>query len=347
MVLALAVLLAGNIASAQEAPPTPPALPTEDLGSATVPLSASEPSVDTILAALAEHTSREASGLTIAAATTDAGLAPFDIPPRIIGSGLTIFAPLVGGPLERGQQVVTPTPTQAPVTPLANPADVTVAIWPEPSIRVARNGTLTYELRLFNDGSGDARTTRVSLPFDPRQLTVVSSRLDRGAGDWVSEVRSDRVVVTFGELDARSRRSGFVTFRVAAGLTDNTVLSMRPSFRVTDGRGTREESGNWAPVLAGGGNDSGGYVWMIVQPVDGRVGELRTFFTNRFAPGETVTTWLNTPQGVRELSVRAQANTQGHTWLEYRPSGLVPGVYQLVAYGNQSRLTGVASFIVR
>jgi len=34
-------------------------------------------------------------------------------------------------------------------------------------------------------------------------------------------------------------------------------------------------------------------------------------------------------------------------WLSYRPSDLTPGTYQIVAHGTRSRLSGVASFVVR
>lgn len=49
---------------------------------------------------------------------------------------------------------------------------------------------------------------------------------------------------------------------------------------------------------------------------------------------------------VRPLSVRGTADQMGRVWFSYKPADLTPGTYQLVAYGNRSKLTGVVSFIV-
>ena len=79
----------------------------------------------------------------------------------------------------------------------------------------------------------------------------------------------------------------------------------------------------------------------------GSANETRTFFSDRFVPGEHVVTWLNTPRGVKPLDVASAADPSGRVWLSYRPSDLTPGTYQIVAHGTRSRLTGVASFVVR
>ncbi len=76
-------------------------------------------------------------------------------------------------------------------------------------------------------------------------------------------------------------------------------------------------------------------------------GTKHSFSSNRFLPGEAITTWLNTPQGVRALSLRGTADAQGSLTLSYTSTGLAKGNYQLVLYGNRSGLTGVASFLVQ
>ena len=312
----------------------------EDLGPAGAPIDDTAALTDTILPALADYLAREKSMSPEADVAAAYGT---DIPERAKAASRGVFLPLVSGTNPQSQPgPVEPPPSDEP----KKGGDVTAVIWPEPSIRVARGGTLTYEIRLYNDGEASAKSTTVTLPFDGGQLTPIGSRLDRGAGDWVSDVRSNAIVVSFGELDNKEQRSGFITFRVGAALLDNTVLSVRPAYRWSDARGTHDRSGNWAPVLVGGGNDTGTYVWTIVQPADGRPGELRTFYSNRFAPGETVTAWLNTPSGVVSLSITETADEQGQVWLDYRPSRLAPGSYQMVVHGNKSRLTGVATFTV-
>jgi hypothetical protein len=358
LIIALTLLgPAARPATAQETTePTPAAEPvpaptqpsgavelfTEDLGPATVAISDTAAISDTILGPLGDYLNREKSGVL------DTALADVygdDVPARPKAGDYAVYLPMLGGrPLQSQPGPVDPGP--GPVDPQPKGANITVAVWPSPSIRVARDGSLAYEIRVYNDGEGSADSTRVTLPFDRNLVTVTGSRLDRGAGDWVSEVRSDAVVVTFGELGDKKMRTGWVYFRVNAFLADNTVLSMRPAYRWSDERGTTSRTGNWAPVLVGGGNDGGAYAWTIVQPVSGWPGELRTFYSNRFAPGEVVTAWLNTPNGVVALDIRETADEQGQVWVDYRPSRLAAGSYQMVIYGNRSRLTGVASFVV-
>lgn len=240
----------------------------------------------------------------------------------------------------------TPTPTPRP-EPRPDPADVSVTIWPSPSIRVARNGLLAYEIRLRNYGDGDASSVRVRLPYNRSQFTIVNSRLDRDSGDWVSAIGRDRITVTFGRLDDGERRTGTIYLRVKDNLPDNTVISMRADFVWSDGRSGGEGASNWAPVLVGGGNDSAPWVWMIVDPVKGAAGTIHHFYTDRFIPKEGIITWLNTPDGVKSLDLRTTADAYGRVWLDFSSKGRPAGTYQLVVYGARSNLTAVGTFIVQ
>ncbi|MCS6841326.1 MAG: hypothetical protein NZ699_08815 [Roseiflexus sp.] len=259
---------------------------------------------------------------------------PTPIPP--------VYLPLIVGPPPR--IMLPPEPTPAPPPP---GADVTAVIWPEPSIRVGRGMTLTYEIRVYNDGTGDARSTTVVVPYNRNHILPIASRFDRGAGDWVSELTPTQLTVTFGRLGGSKMRSGFIDFRVNTSLATNTVIETRSTFRWSDEDRGGSGRSNWAPVLVGGGNDTTPFVWLIVEPVRGATSATRTFFSDRFVPGENVVTWLNTPRGVRPLDVAATADPSGRVWLTYRPSDLTQGTYQIVAHGTRSRLTGVASFVVQ
>jgi len=260
---------------------------------------------------------------------------PAPIPP--------VFLPVIVG-LPPPPIMIPPEPTPTPPPP---GADVTAVTWPEPSIRVGRSLTLTYEIRVYNDGKGDASRTTVVVPYNRNHILPVASRFDRSAGDWVSELTPTQLTVTFGRLGGGKMRSGFIDFKVNNSLSTNTVIETRATFRWSDeDRGGNGRS-NWAPVLVGGGNDTAPFVWLIVEPVQGSAKETRTFFSDRFVPGEQVVTWLNTPRGVKPLDVAAAADPSGRVWLTYRPSDLTPGTYQIVAHGARSRLTGVVSFVVQ
>lgn len=254
-----------------------------------------------------------------------------------------IYLPLIVGP-PPPLIVLPPEPTPVPPPP---GADVTAVTWPEPSIRVGRGMTLTYEIRVYNDGKGDANSTTVVIPYNRNHILPVASRFDHGAGDWVSQLTPTQLTVAFGRLGSGKMRSGFIDFKVNPTLATNTAIETRSTFQWSDEDRGGSGRGNWAPVLVGGGNDTAPFVWLIVEPVGGSANTPRTFFSDRFVPGENVVTWLNTPRGVKPLDVAAAADPSGRVWLTYRPSDLTPGTYQIVAHGTRSRLTGVASFVVQ
>lgn len=262
------------------------------------------------------------------------------------------FTPLSGrstiylAAIQRQAQAQPPTPTPQPQP--HERADIAVTTWPEPSIYVPRGGRLVYNLRAINYDRGDAKQTRVTLPYDRRQMRPIGSRLDRAKGDWVSRLSDQEIEVTFGPIDGKGERSGQLLFEVGAALANDTLLDVRPSYLWRDDGG---EEGpyrtNWAPVLVGNGPATAPWVWTQVTPNSGVPGTTHTFLSNRFAPDEGIITWLNTPAGVRALDLRGVADRQGVVSLAFSSAGLSPGSYQLVLYGARSQLTGVATFVVR
>ncbi len=308
----------------------------EDLGPATRDIavdfdSAIRPALDAYL---------QRSGDLPGIATADAPFVsaiPTPIPP--------VYLPLITAPPPPPPRIVLP-PEPTPVPPPPG-ADVTAVTWPEPSIRVGRGMTLTYEIRVYNDGKGDARSTTVVIPYNRNHILPIASRFDRSAGDWVSELTPTQLTVAFGRLGGGKMRSGFIDFKVNNTLAANTAIEMRSTFRWSDDDRGGDGRSNWAPVLVGGGNDTAPFVWLIVEPIRGTANTTRTFFSDRFVPGENVVTWLNTPRGVKPLDIASAADPSGRAWLTYRPSDLTPGTYQIVAHGTRSRLTGVVSFVVQ
>ncbi|GAB4425818.1 MAG: hypothetical protein OHK0015_06160 [Chloroflexi bacterium OHK40] len=357
LALLMVVLCAATLAPvfAQGEPPAEPLVPNVEpatLAADPAPWAAGErAAVEAALAALAERgdlTPPEGAflELTDVTALSDAQLA----------ATYRIYLPLLRRRAELGQQPPTPTPvtptpvTPTPVTPTPQPgegADVAVTIWPKPSIWVARGALLEYEIRLHNTGKGAARETKVVFPYNRSQVTLVSSSLDSRAGDWVSAIDQQSFTVTFGNLAEGARRTGKVVVRVASGLAHQTLLDVRASYTWRDGVDGGGQRANWTPVLVGSGPSDAPYIWVQVSPDRGAAGTRHRFYTNRLLPGEAVSTWLNTPQGVRPLTLRGTADADGAVTLDYRSSGLARGTYQLVLYGQRSGLTGVATFIVQ
>jgi hypothetical protein len=266
-------------------------------------------------------------------------------PAPLESNGGLVYLPQIANQVPTPTPPTSPPPTPPPTPEPEPPADIAVAIWPAPSIRVARDGTLAYEIRARNYGDGDAEVIRVTLPYDRRQLTVTGSKFN-SPDDWVSELKDDRVSVTFGPLKANKSRAATLYFRVSGSLADNTVLSMRAAYGWSDGRRDSGGTSNWAPVLVGGGNDSAAWVWTRVDPVGGYAGTTHHFFSDRFIPGEGIITWLNTPDAVEALDLRGQADLMGRAWIDFKSNWRRPGTYSLVLYGARSNLTGVATFYV-
>jgi hypothetical protein len=261
-----------------------------------------------------------------------------------------IYLPLLRRGPELGQAPtptpVTPTPT--PPTPTPSGADLAVVVWPKPSIWVARGGTLEYEVRLANHGKGTASETKVVFPYNRAQVALASTSLDSKAGDWVSAIDQNSFTVTFGPLGPGKTRTGKLFVKVGGALPHATLLDVRASYSWRDGADGGERRSNWAPVLVGSGPSDAPYVWVQATPDRGPAGTQHRFYTNRFLPGEPVSTWLNMPdRSVRPLSLRGTADGDGALTLTYASTGLARGTYQIVLYGQRSGLTGVATFIVQ
>jgi len=270
-----------------------------------------------------------------------------------LSAASTIYLPLISRPRDSGSAPtpVTPTPvTPTPVTPTPEPdkpANIAVVLWAKPSIWVARGALLEYEIRVINDGSGGTDGIDVVLPYYREQYTLEYTSLDSKRGDWVSRIDQNSFSVHFGPLDNGARRSGKLFLRVNASMPYQTILNVRATYSWAGGGSGNSRLSNWAPVLVGSGPSDAPYVWVAASPDRGPAGTTHSFFSNRFLPGEVVSTWLNTPQGVRALSLRGSADAQGSLTLRYASTGLAKGNYQIVLYGNRSGLTGVASFIVQ
>ncbi|MCS6879726.1 MAG: hypothetical protein RMK84_16900 [Oscillochloridaceae bacterium] len=354
LVVALALAVLGQ-AFAQPGPPGEPLLPNiepEEALTADVPIwMLSEQ--EAVEATLRAYLSSDPLMLDEALALLEQNAVPSI---AVLDRIATVYVPVLRRPPEVGQAPTptpTPTPAPEPEPEPGEPADMVVTIWPRPSVWVARGGLLEYEFRLTNYGRGTARETVVVFPINRAQVYGFYTSLDSRAGDWVRSVDQNSITVVFGPLSAGARRSGKLFMRVNENLplpspTQTPVLiDTRASYTFRDDARGGGQRTNWAPVLVGSGPVDTPYIWVQRTPMSGPAGTRFAFFTNRFLPGEGVTTWLNTPGGrVQPLSLRGTANSEGSIELVLNSTGLAPGIYQIVLYGQRSGLTGVASFVV-
>lgn len=286
------------------------------------------------------------------AATGGAGLSAADesqLPVGLANSFTYLHLPALINSPGTGQGPGTPTTT--PVTPEPEPdtADIAVRLWSDPSIRVIRGGTFSYDIRVRNHGDGSSGETTITLPYRRDQYTLLDGQFNRAKGDWVSNVGDKTITITFGSLAPNTERSGKLIFRAAGNLANDTVLDFRATYGWDDaGDGASERKSNWQPLLVGAGNASAPWVWTAISPSSGPASTIFRVDSNRFLPGETVVTWLNLPGGaVRGLELRGSANALGAVELYFQDTRLPAGNYQIVLYGQRSGLTGVASFSIR
>lgn len=333
-------------AFAQDGPPAEPLLPNTE-PEAGLELQAALSEEEAVALALAEYAANEDAVAALAALPADAFMLTsrmIFLPQVMTGSGATI---------PPGQNP-TPTPERKP----ERSADVAVTVRATPSIFVRPGDLITYKFTLRNLGDGEARETKVYAPINRRYVTPINTSLDSKAGDWLSENSEERFVVTFGPLAKGATRSGKVVVRVASDLpirmSDPVRIEMRARYTWRDGNDGGERRSNWAPVLVGSGPVHADFVWLRVTPDRAPAGTPHVFYSNRFLPGETISTWVNVNRGaggVRALSVRGTANANGEVELRVRSTDTNPdlpqGTHQIVLAGQRSGLQGVIDFIVQ
>lgn len=357
LLLAL-VALAGGRSFAQgetsAGPHDPPLVPNEEPQTDEwARLAATETMTDTVMAVIEEFNRLPQPALPPEGAILEL---PDPAPAELAAAPAAVYRIYMPSVFFRplpAQAPTPPTPTPLPPTPTPAPepepgpgADVVVVLWPTPSIWTERGTTLAYEIRLDNRGRGAAEQVRVTLPYHRQHFELTHTRLSSDDGDWVSRIGDNSFTVTFGRLDDGERRSGTVYLRTHDWVPHATVLDMRADYEWSDNRDGGDARTNWAPVLVGSGNVDGDWLFLAVNPLEGRPGTVHTFSTNRFLPEEPIVTWLNTPDGVRALDLRDRADAEGRVWVDFSSRDLRPGNYSIVLYGERSRLTAVAAFVV-
>lgn len=248
-----------------------------------------------------------------------------------------IFLPFIAGPA---------TPGGAPEPPPAgDPADISVTLRADPSIRVARDTSLAYEIRVRNYGSGAADQVEVTLPYDDTYLDL-STFSNEDDADFVSEADPGSVTVTFGRLAPDERRDATVFFAVNAAAPSDTVVDIRAEYTWEDAAGGGNGRSNRAPVLIGNFNNDARYLFLEVTPEIGPQGTIFSAFTDRFIPNEAVSGWFNTPGGVVPLDRDLTADEFGRVDVSFSSEDFAPASYEVVLYGTRSKLTAVSEFFV-
>ena len=211
--------------------------------------------------------------------------------------------------------------------------------------QVAPDGTVTYAIQVRGRKSDtDVSGVEVKLHYAEDQLIPSTTSFD-SSKDWVSKIKDGYLTVDFDVLKDKDSRTARISFHVNPQLASGTQIAMRATYKVGYPTDNSDDSLRADTVTIVGATSSAPAP--TVNVAVGQVGTTYQFYSNHFAAGEQVVTWLNTPNDVQPLTLRAQANEHGEVWFNLDGKNLAPGAYALVLYGLSNGQTSVAPFVVQ
>lgn len=229
-----------------------------------------------------------------------------------------------------------------PTARAAELPDLALRLWTTPT-RAARGDIVAYEILIDNIGDVRADRVRVTLPFSPH-MRVVRTEFDNRA-TWISELSADKLTVMFGRLPGGEDRRAKIFFEIGKDAPDGLEVRARATARF-EGDGDTKVHSNYT-TLTIGGQEADTQPAATVEPASAPAGTRLTVRVRSFFPDERISTWLNTPDGVRETKLSSSADESGDATLELSTAKLAPGSYSLVVYGESSKTTIVVPFTLQ
>lgn len=234
-----------------------------------------------------------------------------------------------------------------------------VSVYVKPSIEGSQ---VHYAVSAVNNGKGPAQNTSITIPYNDDLLDLVSVDIKGGAA-WVAERDDDSLTVKIEKLTSGGdSRTIDVLFSSDAELSAGAVIGERLSYTWNDSEGSASGLTN-LPILNAGQS----YFDLAVNPASAPAKTVRAFSSDAiFAPGELITFWYNSPDGVaHELEVKGvslidaastktkdnggafiAADQNGAVYAEFNADGLPAGTYSLVAQGSATGFIATTVFQV-
>jgi len=243
-----------------------------------------------------------------------------------------------------------------------NAANIQVGILP--SSQADAGGLTAYTITATNAGVDGAGDVTINVPYNPAVLRFVDATFSQPTA-WVSNSTANALEIKTGAVGGEGGSVKAVV-RFQALTSSGTPAVQRLSFEWTDKLKGGHGISNQLPST-----DMGGlYAPLTVSGTSGDT----LFSSSAFASNEGVFFWYNAPDG-KVIQARVQrgklinaaiaeqkyqdnsdydrgseyaiADDQGQVAVELSTDGLAPGTYTLVAHGNSSGLTAVATFQVQ
>ena len=250
----------------------------------------------------------------------------------------------------------------AAASSIRTPADVKVGILP--STQADAGGLTAYTITASNNGDNAASNVTISVPYDSAALRFVGATFSQPSA-WISNSTANTLEIKTGAVggDGGSVKA-VVRFQALSSASAQAVqrLSFAWADKLKGGHGISNQVPN--------AGTAGAYLPLSIN----QSADVMSFDSNAFASNEGVYFWYNAPDGtviatrvqrsklidadVAERKYRdnsdyqrgsehAIANDQGQVAVTLSTDGLAPGTYTLVARGDSSGLTTVATFQVR
>ncbi len=255
--------------------------------------------------------------------------------------------PGVGGDLEQtNRRLYLPmiaSSSSPPIPPQTSNRSMTLR--PVPLTQVQRGTTLSVEFRYQNDGPADVASDNISL-FYPSNI-MGYQWVTLASGDRYVTHDGQRVVVQVNNVRAGERRTGRINFLVERLALPGSAINLFGEYSCQPEVTCRTATSGVNVVINDNEQTGGGTFTMSVSPDRGPPGTAHVFQGSRFIPGEEYRTWLNTPTGVRPLTISGRADNGGNIRFTFGSGGLGAGFYSMVAHGTSSNVENVAPFIVQ
>jgi hypothetical protein len=242
------------------------------------------------------------------------------------------------------------------------PASVKVGILPSTPEDAA--GLTAYTITASNDGANAAGEVTISVPYDAAALRFVGATFSQPSA-WISSNTANALEIKTGSVGGEGGSiKAVLRFQALSSASAQAV--QRLSFTWTD----KLKGGHGISNLLPSASAAGGYLPLSINQSAGAM----SFDSNAFASNEGVYFWYNAPDGTviptrvqrgklisanlaeqkyrdnsdyQRGSEYAIADDLGQVGVAISTDGLAPGTYTLVAHGNSSGLTGVATFNVQ
>ena len=242
------------------------------------------------------------------------------------------------------------------------PASVKVGILPSTPEDAA--GLTAYTITASNDGENAAGEVTISVPYDSAALRFVGATFSQPSA-WISNNTANALEIKTGSVGGDgSSVKAVLRFQALSSASAQAV--QRLSFTWTD----KLKGGHGISNQLPSAGTADGYLPLSINQSAASM----SFDSNAFASNEGVYFWYNAPDGtviptrvqrgklinanLAELKYRdnsdyqrgseyAIADDQGQVGVAISTDGLAPGTYTLVAHGNSSGLTAVATLQVR